>query len=448
MFWVLLSVFGKVLIMLTNLELFRKSKQGKNMLGFLMSILKGIEIIDKTQLKVKEGSYRITTSYSIKVSRDVYLAVNIGWNESSLEKLEIVAEKYIGCINELSNGDRDSFCDTITDVIKNSLTKTDIFDIDKITDDDCNFFSILASTNPIESIERLFDLIYYKLTTSLADWLTIFELPKIQSSSFAIVSEGISLISTDDTTIWQNVASNYKGAEKWYAERNSPDFVARFKNSTWLFCQANGTSEGAKKISARRMRSFLSVMFTFLQPTDNLLDFVRKPTNDYCFQFCSKSSGSNKTTVNSYIGNLFPPTAANIEFTHDTFSQISDWYKKRDGLSPEKLKRVNTASQFINYGINSKSLERFIYFFIALDSLYGERNKVEKNITDAITNLFASEPIWQYKISRLFDLRSELVHGGCSSINEWTELDNYRKHTKSHPERDIVTAIFTAFKAI
>ncbi|HDH13503.1 MAG TPA: hypothetical protein ENG83_15135 [Nitrospirae bacterium] len=35
------------------------------------------------------------------------------------------------------------------------------------------------------------------------------------------------------------------------------------------------------------------------------------------------------------------------------------------------------------------------------------------------------------KIGKLFDLRSELVHGGISSIDEWQGLDHYESHFKS-----------------
>ena len=56
--------------------------------------------------------------------------------------------------------------------------------------------------------------------------------------------------------------------------------------------------------------------------------------------------------------------------------------------------------------------------------------------------------MWKYKISRLFDLRSELVHGGCSSISEWKEIDAYRKHTKSHPLYDVTIGAMTAFRKI
>jgi hypothetical protein len=75
-------------------------------------------------------------------------------------------------------------------------------------------------------------------------------------------------------------------------------------------------------------------------------------------------------------------------------------------------------------------LERFIYFSISLEALFGVRETKEED--------------WEYRASRLFDLRSTLVHGGCASIDEWDGLEPYRKHTKSHPLRDATDAAMKA----
>ena len=114
----------------------------------------------------------------------------------------------------------------------------------------------------------------------------------------------------------------------------------------------------------------------------------------------------------------------------------------------EKQKRITTASQFLNYAIVTDGIDRFIHFFIVLDALFGERGDVERLITEGVKSVFPENPIWDYKMSKLFNLRSELVHGGCSSITDWKDFDLYRNHTKSHPYRDVAEAAILSFKNI
>jgi hypothetical protein len=49
-----------------------------------------------------------------------------------------------------------------------------------------------------------------------------------------------------------------------------------------------------------------------------------------------------------------------------------------------------------------------------------------------------------YRSSRLFDLRSTLVHGGCTSIEAWDGFESYRQHTNSEPSKDVTNAAMKA----
>jgi hypothetical protein len=100
----------------------------------------------------------------------------------------------------------------------------------------------------------------------------------------------------------------------------------------------------------------------------------------------------------------------------------------------------------LNYGIVSGELERFIHFFISLDALFGVRHNVEKTITRALLDLYKTEPFWEYRSSRLFDLRSTLVHGGCTSVEDWGGFEGYRKHTKSESGKDVTHAAMKALR--
>jgi hypothetical protein len=196
------------------------------------------------------------------------------------------------------------------------------------------------------------------------------------------------------------------------------------------------------------MRTFIAVLFSYLHPFSNVLVKSSTRPHTYCKQFPANHNQTGFSEMNASIGQIIPPIPSNLVITEDNISNVVNWYKKKEVLQDEKKRRVQIASQFVHYGIIADDLERFIHFFIVLDSLFGERHKVEATITEGIKQIFPNDAIWEYKISKLFDLRSSLVHGGCSSISEWEELDAYRRHTKSHPLNDVTTAAITAFQNI
>ncbi len=89
---------------------------------------------------------------------------------------------------------------------------------------------------------------------------------------------------------------------------------------------------------------------------------------------------------------------------------------------------------------------QFMHFFIALDALFGERNKVEDSIVSGIKKIFPNNTKWDIRAKKLFELRSELVHGGSSSIDEWNNLAYYRRNFYSDPLYDVGLAVMTALR--
>lgn len=118
----------------------------------------------------------------------------------------------------------------------------------------------------------------------------------------------------------------------------------------------------------------------------------------------------------------------------------------RSSASPRNLQKSTTASHFIHYAIIADDLERFIHFFIALDALFGERDKVEETITNGIKQTFPGDLRWAERAQWLFDLRSELIHGGSCRIEDWKDFGRYRRYFKSNPLTDVGIAAMTALR--
>lgn len=444
---------------------FIETRNGRILLGHIISMLKGIEFVNKPKSvedwnKLKEAGFSKHSSFILNITAQHYLSVSLGWKAKSIEMKEVIADKFILYFDELSKGDRKAFCKTIQATIKNTLLHIKVFDLNNQSETNKSLFSILSSDNPINSVEILFYLLYSGLKKTLADWIIIYPMKNISSKSFQLGFDDIYLYEPKDESAWENITHNFKNAKSWHPVESQaiessrsgvkePIFnYSQYPNSTWLIHKNKGTCDGVRENAGIKMRTFISVLFCHSHLLSNILDKSSERSHTYCKQFSSDDSQTGVREMNASIGEIIPPILSELVISEEIFSKIVNWYKKRENLPEEKQRRVQVASQFLHYGIIAENLERFFHFFIVLDSLFGERHKVEAKITEGIQKTFPNDEMWDYKISRLFDLRSELVHGGCSSISEWEELDNYRRHTKSHPIVDITTAAMTTFQNI
>ncbi len=122
--------------------------------------------------------------------------------------------------------------------------------------------------------------------------------------------------------------------------------------------------------------------------------------------------------------------------SEELLQRLRNWYSSRDAADVALRRRATVASQFVQFGLLADDIERFTHFFVALDALFGVRGKVEATVTAGVERVF-SESTWVDRASRLFDLRSEILHGGSSAIEEWSWYEDYRRHFKSEPLRDV-----------
>jgi hypothetical protein len=188
-------------------------------------------------------------------------------------------------------------------------------------------------------------------------------------------------------------------------------------------------------------------MFSNLYQRDkSILLQTDAPPNSSSIQFPARDSSEPFTHYMADIRPIFPPWATDVELSTSDIADIRAWYTDMYALPVEAQKRCAAAANFLNYGIVSGELERFIHFFISLDALFGVRHNVEKTITRALLDLYQAEPFWEYRASRLFELRSVLVHGGCTSIEEWEGFELYRRHTNSEPNNDVTNAAMKAVR--
>lgn len=335
-------------------------------------------------------------------------------------------------------GSRKSLTEAIVETLKDSAFNRNLFRPDEMilggrVD---TLFQARSIKNVQEFAKLLWKTINNNLSASISQWLVIVPLRRLICDSFELGYDGISLISPNDATRWADLSTRYSIEPDW-----------NHSNLTWLACEVYGTNQSARELAARKMRTFIGVMFSNLYQRDkSILIYTNAHPNSDSIQFPSLSSSESFTNYMAYIGPLFPSWGNDVKLSSTDINDIKRWYSDLQALPMEFQKRCTAAAHFLNYGIVSAELERFIHFFISLDALFGVRHNVERTITRALLDLHQTEPFWEYRSKRLFDLRSSLVHGGCTSIEEWDGFEGYRQHTNSEPSKDVTNAAMKALR--
>jgi hypothetical protein len=417
----IIKIFG--VAMSIDVKDFVNTKNGRILLGHIITMLKGIEFIEKPKTfeewnKLNELGYEQHSSFLINAPPQHFLSVHLAWKRRSLEAEEIIADKFILYFDELSIGDRKAFCKVIQETIKNTLFRSEIFNVSKLSEINNSLFSILSSDNPINSVETLFYVLYFKLKDSLANWIVIYPMLNVLSKSFELGFDGIHIYDPKDESTWEKITVKYENAKFWHPSQTQssepnqngikePKFnFTQFPDSTWLICENKGTCDGARENAAVKMKTFIAVLFSHSYLLSNILAKNSTIPHTYCKQFSADGSQTGVNEMSSSIGEIIPPILDEIILSDEIRSKLVNWYEKRERLKNEERRRVQTASQFLHYGIVATNLETFIHFFIVLDSLFGERHKVEAKITEGIQQIFPNDEMWNYKIQRLFDLSS------------------------------------------
>jgi hypothetical protein len=357
---------------------------------------------------------------------------------------------------QLQGGDKESFYKFVEKSLQENANNTKIFNVDKI------YFkqvSNLFEARAVEDIEvfvlHLWSEIHEKLVKSITDWLILYPLHQVKSPSFILGFDGVSILSSNDIHRWQELSEHYSDANywnplsgTWIKEIKRDSFKDFLSVSTWLICEVSGTALGSRKVAARQMRTLIAVLFSNLEnKVPHLLYKSGADKVSYSIQFPKDAAQVGYGCECADIGNLLPPLLVeNINVQPETLSEVQKWYIERASSTDPVKQKITKASHYIHYGIVHDDRERFLNFFFALDALFGERNNVKESIINGVKQTFSMNISWEERAEKLFQLRSELVHGGVSEINDWEKLDSYQQYFKSQPLEDVKTAAMAALR--
>ena len=376
------------------------------------------------------------------------IALKWWYSKRALKLCDNIAKMSIEFDKELRYGDIKDLSKTIRSTLKRNATNKKLFDI--FSNNPNTLFDSRTESDIQKYSKIIWDKLQDSMLHSLIKWLILYPLPGIISNSYNLQYDGLHIVKSDDSEYWDHFKATYPAL-------NYLDFVA-FKNAegdkilnidppkSWLMCDILGTENKSRFYASLFMRKFIAILFSFLRENNQLATSKSMGNvNSYCVQIPFAHSNIGKSSIFSFIGTLIHPILSEIELKNGILATVKNWYTHCKKLNNDKYHRVSKASHFLNYAMVMGGIEQFLYFFIVLDALFGVRNRVEEYIKNGIRN-YLSGPEWQQKVEKLFDLRSELVHGGSSYIEEWKGYDNYINHFDSYPERDVEIAATTCLR--
>jgi len=346
-----------------------------------------------------------------------------------------------------SDCDHKSIQATIRSTMREVCVDKHIFD----NDDVCfarkkTLFECRTISNTEYFAKYLLDKIINNVKSSITDWCVIYTAPRISGETFFIESEKIHVIHKSDKNYWRKLSNIGYATNKINPETGSykDREISQFShlNYEYLFAtESRGTINGSRFSSSLKLRKLFSVIYA-VSPKDNRLHKVMARPYSHSMQIPHKNSNIDAFTT-AEIGKLLPYYLEQKILSAEDINKIKVWYELEARLPKNQKDRINKCAHFINKGMNSKDIESYIQYFVALDALYGNRGSVEKSIVRGVSVL-PQNSVWNEKITWLFDLRNELVHGGSRFIEEWPDYTRYYKHFNTEPISDIEQLAFLA----
>ena len=370
------------------------------------------------------------------------IALKWWYSKRALKLCADIAKMATEFDDKLRYGDVKDFSQIIRSTLEKNATNKEIFQI--FLNNPNTLFESRTESDVQKYSKEIWDILHTSMLHSLTKWLILYPLSGIISNSFKLQHDGLHIIRSSDYEYWNQLKASYP-------ELNYLDFVI-FKDveghrilnidppESWLACEISETENKARFYASLFMRKFIAVLFSFLRESNQhaTTKSMRKK-NSYCLQIPSANSNVGISRKYVSIGILIHPIINKIELRDSILDTVNNWYNHCRKLDNDKSKRVSKASHFLNYALITDGIHQFLYFFIVLDALFGERNEFRDRIIKGIGN-YLIEPEWQQKIAKIINLRSDLVHGGSSYIEAWPGYDSYVDHFNSSPERDIEIA--------
>lgn len=298
----------------------------------------------------------------------------------------------------------------------------------------------------------LWDVIRASLQKMITGWLILYPLTRISiPHSFDLGYGGVLLVHADDTVAWERFTTKYPEVKFWDPHSGSFNGERMFPPSdshvTWLVCEIEGTQDGARFAAGERMQTFLAVLASHVCSLNlGFLEQRAEIPNSCSVQFPLDSAQVACGMSRAPIGTLLHSFPGKLDLSADILNEVRVWYGAYSSADEDFFHRATKGAHFINYGMTASGIVQFIHFYISLDALFGDFNRVEKGIKLGLSKMTHSDTKWDEKVDKLYEMRNELIHGGSSRIDECRGFGHYKRRFRSDPLYDVRNAAMAGLR--
>jgi hypothetical protein len=345
----------------------------------------------------------------------------------------------------LQFGDPKTFGDVLTGLLQTRLLKSQGLTVP--IPQQGTLFDAIQGDKPAFADQLWLDVVA-ECENQVGQWLTIYPLHKVRLPDLSRRFGDLRVFATSADADWQSLHTTFPAMKEFvpqFGQMNDPSGHG-FKRpaDTWLVAEHTGTALGAKKRAAREMSEFIALVFAFAFPAKP--GIFSKSGADEESRTLQVSDPRIARVESSSIGELLPPLLSPLVLETKLMDEIEHWYHKRSTATKEKQDQTLAAAAFLQHASVADDIEQFLHLFIVVDALFGERCKVREKITDGIKKVFPSDATWEQRVNLLMDLRSEVVHGVVSDLEDWSEDFDYFVKFNSTPSRDAMIMATTALR--
>jgi len=336
--------------------------------------------------------------------------------------------------------DREAVHDAVNNALKSNPLNKRLIELLMQRQPPASLFDAYSVVPPVEVAETVWEAVLVELDAHIDEWVFVYPLNLLTSNTFHFPALGASIISTADRLAFDALQKDTPSLSELSLETGwlsrGAFRLSGDKTPSWLFVRIAGTNTVAFTDGARSAAVMLGTLMSAQRMARPHHAFSRSsaPPNDYGAAFCKRSAATPYQA--QACGPLLHPILSGMTIDDAILVKTNDCLEKWRTADVEKRRRAEMSARWINRAAASGEHVRFLFFFFALDALFGERHRVEAGILEGVRVRFP-DPDWELKCGKLFDLRSELVHGGTASIEEWNGYEPYVDHFETEPLDDI-----------
>jgi len=421
--------------------------------GKIIALLREIKFHEPESIDSLHSIFLISNN-----SDKCYHFGNIGlewwYTKESLRICDDISKMIMATNEKLKDGDYKYFSENIRESIQNNCLNKELFNSELLFNSKAkNLLEAKNQTDYKIFARKLYEIIENQLTTIINDWMILYPITIIKSDTYFLESLDIVFLSSKDVNYWNKISADFKssfGFNPSTGENYTSSIIpAAYKTpSTWLIIKTNGTELGANRRIEILIRKLMVCVYSFITSSyEELNNLIENDTPRYCIMFPKYEENVGFNLKIDSLPYLQPPFSSNVKINIDVLRNVDSYIHLINKLNPRFQKRFETATQFIHYGMMTDSdIERFMNFYIALDALFGEKGQVEESIKNGLLTIKNFDKKIEEKANELFDLRNEIVHGGCSRLKEWKRYENYLDQYGIDPHTDIELICYSSIK--